>query len=158
MVQESDGGRGEMAGECKSPWEGKLFRAAWLGPECSERMARFPILRYVLHHNWIFGLRAPLCWIKWMSSTSCHLWSVKTLFGSWPSSEDHCWKLTFPESCPCRFTHPLIKKFRASSLPAAVVCFILHAGRTCYFISPEHRYLLSLSRSLLCLGGPPCPT
>lgn len=33
MVQDSDGGRGEVAGEWRSPWDSSLLRAAWLGLE-----------------------------------------------------------------------------------------------------------------------------
>lgn len=33
MVQESDGGRGEAAGEWSSPWDSRQLRAAWLSPE-----------------------------------------------------------------------------------------------------------------------------
>lgn len=36
MVQESDGGRGEVVREWWSPWDSRLLRAGWLGPKSSE--------------------------------------------------------------------------------------------------------------------------
>lgn len=38
MVQESDGGKGEVAGEGRSPWDSRLLMTAWLGIDCSESM------------------------------------------------------------------------------------------------------------------------
>ena len=36
MIQQSDGSGGEVVEEWWSPWDSRLLRAAWLGPEGSE--------------------------------------------------------------------------------------------------------------------------
>jgi hypothetical protein len=36
VVQESDGGGGEVVGEWRSPWKSRLFRETWLGAEGSK--------------------------------------------------------------------------------------------------------------------------
>jgi hypothetical protein len=36
MVQESGGGGGKAAGEWRNPWDSRLLRTAWLGPESSK--------------------------------------------------------------------------------------------------------------------------
>jgi hypothetical protein len=35
MIQKSNGGGGEASEDWRSPWDGRLFREAWLGPEGS---------------------------------------------------------------------------------------------------------------------------
>lgn len=35
VIQEADEGGGKVVGEWSSPWDNRLFKAAWLGPEGS---------------------------------------------------------------------------------------------------------------------------